>query len=101
YNDGKDGLPTWTREDPRSLVGRLTSDQVWMSHGDQVLEAPPGFAVTAETDTCPIAAFELPAKKLYGVQFHVEVSHTPDGRTILQRFLFEVAKLKGDWTPEN
>ena len=95
------GRRTLTKADPHALAGRLSSDQVWMSHGDQVLAAPPGFKVTAETDTCPIAAFENPAKKQYGVQFHPEVSHTPDGRTILQRFLFEVAKLDGDWTPEN
>ena len=95
------GRRTLTKDDPHSLVGRLSSDQVWMSHGDQVLEAPPGFRVTAETDTCPIAAFEDPVRQVYGVQFHPEVSHTPDGRTILQRFLFEVAGLKGDWTPEN
>ena len=95
------GRRTLTKDDPHSLVGRLSSDQVWMSHGDQVLAAPPGFTVTAETDTCPVAAFENKAKKQYGVQFHPEVSHTLDGRTILQRFLFEVAELKGDWTPDN
>ena len=95
------GRRTLGKAETHSLVGRLTSDQVWMSHGDQVLSAPPGFVVTAETTTCPIAAFENAATKQYGVQFHPEVSHTPDGRTILQRFLFEVAGLKGDWTPEN
>ncbi len=95
------GRRTLTRADTHALVGRLTSDQVWMSHGDQVLSAPPGFTVTAETDTCPIAAFENVATRQYGVQFHPEVSHTPDGRSILQRFLFEVAKLRADWTPDN
>ncbi|MEX2243866.1 MAG: glutamine-hydrolyzing GMP synthase [Fimbriimonadaceae bacterium] len=95
------GRRTLDKAETHSLVGRLTSDQVWMSHGDQVLSAPLGFVVTAETSTCPIAAFENASTKQYGVQFHPEVSHTLDGRTILQRFLFEVAGLKGDWTPEN
>lgn len=84
-----------------SLVEALASDQVWMSHGDQVEQAPPGFTVTANTETCPVAAFENSAKKLFGVQFHPEVSHTPDGKRILRRFLFEAAGLEADWTSEN
>ena len=83
------------------ILTGLTSNQVWMSHGDQVLSAPEGFTVTATTDTCPIAAFENPAKRMYGVQFHPEVSHTLDGRTVLKRFLFDAAKLMGDWTSES
>jgi GMP synthase (glutamine-hydrolysing) len=62
-----------------TLVGDLSSDQVWMSHGDQVLSAPPGFQVTASTESCPIAAFEDVGRRIYGVQFHPEVSHTLDG----------------------
>jgi GMP synthase (glutamine-hydrolysing) len=83
------------------LVGGLASNQVWMSHGDQVLDVPPGFKVTASTDTCPIAAFENREGKQFGVQFHPEVTHTPDGRTVLKRFLFDHAGLKGDWTSES
>ncbi len=84
-----------------SLVANMASDQVWMSHGDQVLEVPPGYRATASTDSCPIAAFENPAAMQYGVQFHPEVTHTPDGKTILKRFLFDHAKLKADWTSES
>ncbi len=84
-----------------SLVGEMREMQVWMSHGDQVLAPPPGFTTTAETETCPISAFENESHKQYGVQFHVEVSHTPEGKSILRKFLFEKAGLKGDWTPEN
>jgi GMP synthase (glutamine-hydrolysing) len=87
--------------DGGTLVGDLTSYQVWMSHGDQVLEVPPGFAVTASTDSCPIAAIEDTVRNRYGVQFHPEVSHTPDGKTILKRFLFDRAKLAGDWTSDS
>ena len=86
---------------PDSLVGGLTSNEMWMSHGDQVLEVPPGYRVTATTPTCPIAAFENVAEQRYGVQFHPEVTHSKDGKTVLRRFLFDVAKLNGDWTTEN
>lgn len=86
---------------PKSLVSGLASDQVWMSHGDQVLSAPPGFVVTASTNSCPVAAFENTSAVQYGVQFHPEVTHTPDGKTILKRFLFDDAKLKADWTSDS
>lgn len=85
----------------KSLVSGLASDDVWMSHGDQVLEVPPGYTVTASTDSCPVAALENPSLKRYGVQFHPEVTHTPDGKTVLKRFLFDHAGLKADWTGES
>jgi len=94
------GYRTIKAEDD-AIVSDLESQQVWMSHGDQVEEAPPGYRVTASTDSCEAAAFEHPAKRRYGVQFHPEVSHTPSGKTILKRFLFDVAKLKPDWTSES
>ncbi len=84
-----------------ALLHDLEHNQVWMSHGDQVLEAPPGFVVTASTDSCPVAGFENPSARQYGVQFHPEVSHTPSGKEVLRRFLFEAAGLKGDWTSES
>jgi GMP synthase (glutamine-hydrolysing) len=84
-----------------TLVDGLRDNQVWMSHGDQVREVPPGFRVTASTDSCPVAAFENDELRMFGVQFHPEVSHTPDGRTVLRRFLFDVAGLSGDWTSES
>lgn len=84
-----------------TLVAGLKSGQVWMSHGDQVIAAPPGFIVSASTDSCPVAAFENPAKGIFGVQFHPEVSHTVGGKEVLRRFLFDVAKLRGDWTRES
>lgn len=84
-----------------ALISELTSNVVWMSHGDQVLEVPPGFQITASTDSCPVAAFEDRANLRFGVQFHPEVTHTPDGKTVLKRFLFDHAKLKADWTSES
>ena len=83
-----------------SLVSGLKSLAVWMSHGDQVEAVPPGFTVTATTESCPVAAMENAESKRYGVQFHPEVTHTPDGRTVLRRFLFDVCGLRGDWTSE-
>ncbi|MCC7228783.1 MAG: glutamine-hydrolyzing GMP synthase, partial [Fimbriimonadaceae bacterium] len=94
------GYRTIVPADGASLVSDLASNQVWMSHGDQVLEVPPGFVATSSTDSCPIASFENPGQCQYGVQFHPEVSHTPDGRTILRRFLFDHAELKADWTSQ-
>lgn len=81
-----------------SAVGGLASDQVWMSHGDQVLQAPEGFRVVATTDSCPVAAIQSDQERSLGVQFHPEVTHTPDGTTVLRRFLFDMAGLKGDWS---
>jgi len=87
-------------KDRTPLVGAITAPTVWMSHGDQVLEAPPGFAITARTETCPVASMENPASRLYAVQFHPEVSHTPGGRALLDEFLTR-AGLTRDWTAEN
>jgi GMP synthase (glutamine-hydrolysing) len=74
---------------------------VWMSHGDHVDTAPPGYTVTASSVNAPVAAFENRAKRLYGVQFHPEVAHTPRGRELLNNFLFEVCKCEPDWTAGN
>ncbi len=71
---------------------------VWMSHGDTVLEPPPGFVRLAATPSCPVAAMASPARRLVAVQFHPEVAHTPQGSRILRNFLFEVAGLRPGWT---
>jgi GMP synthase (glutamine-hydrolysing) len=74
--------------------------QVWMSHGDTVVAAPPGFSVTAETDGTPVAAFEDPARGLFGVQFHPEVAHTERGREVFESFL-RAAGIRPSWTMVN
>jgi len=71
--------------------------RVWMSHGDRILEPPPGFGVTARTETT-IAAMENPDKKIFGVQFHPEVTHTENGEALLRRFVFDQCRCRGDWT---
>ncbi len=72
--------------------------QVWMSHGDRVDALPPGFAVIATSAGAPHAVIADEARRFYGVQFHPEVVHTPDGARLIANFLHRVAGLPGDWT---
>ncbi|MFQ5746419.1 MAG: glutamine-hydrolyzing GMP synthase [Gemmatimonadota bacterium] len=72
---------------------------VWMSHGDQLEAAPPGFRVVGRTATSPVAAFRAEGREIYGVQFHPEVAHTPRGAELLENFLFRSCGCAGDWTP--
>ncbi|HRO27232.1 MAG TPA: glutamine-hydrolyzing GMP synthase [Luteimonas sp.] len=71
---------------------------VWMSHGDHVSQAPPGFTITATTDRIPVAAMANEARRWYGVQFHPEVTHTLQGQTLLRRFVVEVCGCATLWT---
>ncbi|MDD7446591.1 MAG: glutamine-hydrolyzing GMP synthase [Clostridiales bacterium] len=75
--------------------------QVLMSHGDRVTEVPEGFRPLAYTDLCPIAAFENPERRLYGVQFHPEVENTQRGTQILHNFLYDICGCKGGYSMEN
>lgn len=84
-----------------SFLDGLESSQVWMSHGDQVLALPPGFRLAASTESCPIAAFQNDKERLFGVQFHPEVTHTKAGKEVLRRFLFDLAQLEPNWTSES
>jgi GMP synthase (glutamine-hydrolysing) len=72
-------------------------ETVWMSHGDRVLAAPPGFRATARSENVAVVAFEDAAQGFYGIQFHPEVSHTVRGSEILRNFLFGVCGAQGDW----
>jgi GMP synthase (glutamine-hydrolysing) len=71
--------------------------RVWMSHGDRIDQVPPGFHVTARSTNSPIAAMADEQRKLYAIQFHPEVNHTPRGREIIRNFLFDVAHCSPDW----
>lgn len=77
-----------------SLPGSMP---VWMSHGDKITKLPPGFEGIAQSDNAPLAAMADSAGR-YGIQFHPEVVHTPQGDQVIQNFLFEVAGCAGDWT---
>jgi GMP synthase (glutamine-hydrolysing) len=83
-----------------ALASGLPEEQTaWMSHRDSVTAPPAGAAVTGGSDSTPIAAFEAPGRGLYGVQFHPEVVHTPQGQEVLKNFLYGVAGARPTWTP--
>jgi GMP synthase (glutamine-hydrolysing) len=71
--------------------------KVWMSHGDKVTKLPPGFKLMASTPSCPIAGMADESRGYYAVQFHPEVTHTVQGRALLERFVLEIAKAQPDW----
>ena len=71
--------------------------KVWMSHGDKVTALPPGFKLMASTDSCPIAGMADEARHFYGVQFHPEVTHTVQGRALLERFVLDICGTRPDW----
>ena len=83
------------------LAGFGDTLDVWMSHGDRVTELPPGFVGTAGSGNAPIAAMADPARRLYGVQFHPEVTHTARGGEIIRRFVRDIVGCRGDWTAAN
>ena len=85
------------KKNGKLLKGLSKKEQVWMSHGDLVAKLPKDFEILASTDSCPIAAFENNLKRLYGIQFHAEVVHTPRGSQILKNFVFGICKAKKDW----
>jgi GMP synthase (glutamine-hydrolysing) len=83
-------------EDGRNAEGHGLL-KVWMSHGDKVVEMPPGFKLMASTEACPIAGMADEARRFYGVQFHPEVTHTRQGAKLLQRFVRDICGCRGDW----
>jgi GMP synthase (glutamine-hydrolysing) len=86
-----DGIADITSPEGHGLLN------VWMSHGDNVVEMPPGFKLMASTDSCPIAGMADEARKFYAVQFHPEVTHTTQGKAILDRFVLNICGAKPDW----
>jgi len=89
---------SYVQEDSLLLQGISAGAQVWMSHGDKVIELPEGFRVTSSTEDTAFASFESIDHRISGVQFHPEVVHTPEGVTILKNFLHKIAGLQPDWT---
>ncbi len=83
------------------LEGPPQHQQVWLSHGDAVREAPAGFEVLATSPGAPVAAFEDRERRLFGMQWHPEVRHTDFGQAALERFLYDGAGLEPTWTPGN
>jgi GMP synthase (glutamine-hydrolysing) len=97
------GSREFGRTDLSAAGGVLHTDlpgrhPVWMSHGDSVTKAPPGFTVTATSSGATVAAFEDVSRRFAGVQYHPEVAHSPHGQEVLRRFLHEVAGVRPQWT---
>ncbi len=86
-----DGINDFVTDDGHGML------KVWMSHGDKVLEMPPGFVLMGNTPSCPIAAMANEEKRFYGVQWHPEVTHTVQGKAMLGRFVHEICGCKSDW----
>ncbi len=84
--------PLWSTLDPRQPV--------WMSHGDRIEQPPPGFVTLARSPNSPYAAIGDPARRLYGVQFHPEVTHTPHGAVILRNFALHICGCEPRWQPQ-
>lgn len=91
----------FTEDDGRLFAGVSRETDCWMSHGDFVERLPAGFTALARTDNSPIAAMGDAGRRLFGVQFHPEVAHTPEGMQMLRNFLFGVAGCVGSWTMES
>jgi GMP synthase (glutamine-hydrolysing) len=111
-NLGGEVKPSQTREYGRSeleitntedlLFKNLESNQIiWMSHGDEISQIPVDFEVLGITKNCPFAAIKHKQKPIYGLQFHLEVTHTQNGNLMLKNFLFDICNLKETWTAHN
>ena len=87
-------------DDTPLFAGLSRTQSVWMSHGDETLELPEGFHLTAKTANA-VAGLANPAKKIWAVQFHPEVHHTKEGTALLRNFLFKICNASPDWTPEH
>ena len=109
YHLGGNVVPSNKREYGPATVSITTEDglfrgldkeqPVWMSHGDTILQPPPGFQPLAATASSPFAGLADPDRRMYGIQFHPEVVHTPAGRDILRNFVIGIAQARQTWTP--
>jgi GMP synthase (glutamine-hydrolysing) len=98
---GEYGRTELSVSDAGLLFGDTDDQQVWMSHFDTIVEPPAGASVSASSPDTPAAAFEDRDRRIFGVQYHPEVLHTPRGQHLMERFLFDGAGLSGAWTMES
>ncbi len=109
-NTGGKVQPSKTREFGRARLQRVSEpspllhgvsagSQVWMSHSDTIMELPQEFEIIASTESVEVAAYHHKEKPIYGIQFHPEVTHSEQGKTIVENFLFQICGCAPDWTP--
>jgi GMP synthase (glutamine-hydrolysing) len=112
HNNGGEVLKSSTREYGRANLNYIEPEnllfkniplesQVWMSHADTIARIPDNFEIIASTDTVKVAAFRVKATQTYAIQFHPEVTHTIDGKQLLQNFLVDICGCTQNWTPDS
>ncbi|HEX8607865.1 MAG TPA: glutamine-hydrolyzing GMP synthase, partial [Pedobacter sp.] len=87
-------------EDNKLLKNISTGSQVWMSHGDTITQVPDNFELIASTDSVKVAAFQIKDSQTYAIQFHPEVTHSSDGKQLLENFLVDICGCNQEWTPD-
>ena len=109
---GGEVSPSNTREYGRANLGFIEHDcvlfnnvslhsQVWMSHGDTIVKLPKNYKVVASTEDVNFAAFKIDNEKTWGIQFHPEVYHTPEGKQLLENFVSDICGCEQNWTPDS
>jgi len=111
HHGGGNVIPSEIREYGRAKLNKVDhhselmkeislDSQVWMSHGDTISEIPSNFEIIASTESVNVAAFKIKDETTYGIQFHPEVTHSLEGKTLLRNFVVHICKCSQDWTPE-
>ena len=110
FQNGGEVLPSRIREYGRANLKKIDHEidlfrnmhidtTVWMSHGDTIASVPENFSIVASTSEVAVAAFKIKNEPTYGIQFHPEVTHSEEGKTLLKNFLIDICKCSQDWTP--
>ena len=111
FENGGDVIASTIREYGRARLSEVHAtnrllkeitigSQVWMSHGDTIKHIPENFEVIASTDSVAVAAYKIANQETYGIQFHPEVTHTTEGKTVLRNFVVHICGCQQDWTPD-
>lgn len=111
HENGGEVLPSTIREYGRALLSEVHAtnrlmkeitigSQVWMSHGDTIKHIPNNFEIIASTDSVTVAAYKIESEETYGIQFHPEVTHSIEGKTVLRNFVVHICACSQDWTPD-
>ncbi len=111
FQEGANVVPTHSREYGRAKLNEVkthldllkeitVNSQVWMSHGDTITDLPESFELIASTPTVKVAAYKIKDEATYGIQFHPEVTHSLEGKTVLRNFVVHICKCSQDWTPD-